>query len=121
MPIDIGESVNLIVDKLLSAPIVTGIMSSPVLTALFITVMIIIVILLVFYHTDIPVLPLAVRSGFWMFFIIVATLALHYRVLTRERNTLKTDPVYTGVFADGGLIADTIVPVNIPSRESFAQ
>lgn len=100
MPIDIGESINSIADSILNAPIVRTVVSNPIYTALVITFVIVLIIMFIFRDADTEesLLVMCMRSGFWVFVMLIGTLFLHNKVLGAEITAGTSDKNYTDVF-----------------------
>lgn len=127
MPIEVGELINHFSDSFLKAPIVHTIVKNPIYTSLMITFSIMIIILIIFRDADTEesLLIMALRSGFWIFLMLIGVLFLHNKVLSNETELETKNAAYEDVFATtyGGssvpgkispaVFEDTIVPVNI--------
>ncbi len=127
MPIDIGESINSIADSILTAPIVRTVATNPIYTALVLTFVIVLIVMFVFRDADTEesLLVMCMRSGFWVFIMLIGTLFLHNKVLGAEikgdtNNKNYTDVFksnYSGVTQDGRLgdsiLNEEVVPVRV--------
>lgn len=100
MTFDVGEAINYIIDGFLRAPIVNSIAKNPIYTALVITAIIMIIIMMVFRDIDADetLFTLALRSGFWIFIMMLGVLMIHNRVLGAEGANDKINGQYESVF-----------------------
>lgn len=126
MPFDVGESINNIADAFLRAPIVNTVAKNPIYTALLITFMVMLTIMFVFRDADTEesLLVLCLRSGFWIFLMMMGTLFLHNKVLVQEQDAADKNVAYDGVFNGGystatpSILEDYVVPVSINTNFS---
>lgn len=129
MPFDVGESINNIADTFLRAPIVNTVAKNPIYTALLITFMVMLTIMFVFRDADTEesLLVLCLRSGFWIFLMMLGTLFLHNKVLVQEQDIADKNVAYDGVFNGGydtvtpSILEDYVVPVTINTNFSSTQ
>jgi hypothetical protein len=100
MTFDVGEVINNIIDGFISAPIVGTVARNPIYTALVVTAIIMIIIMIVFRDIDADetLFTMALRSGFWVFIMMLCTLMIHNRVLGVENNQAQKDVNYDRVF-----------------------
>lgn len=134
MPFDVGDTVNSIADSVTKAPIITSIVRNPIYTALMITLIIVFIIMFIFRDadTDDSLLIMCLRSGFWIFLMLLGVLFLHNKALTAENN-LETknaafEQVFNGSYSNmqpGAEIppslAGMVVPVQISPQTINAQ
>lgn len=124
MPFNVGESINEIADSLLRAPIVISIAQNPIYTSFAITLIVVLIIMFIFRDVDADesLLVMCLRSGFWIFIMLVGTLFIHNKVLMNEHsNTLKTGQYEEVINANyigepgtrSSILEDNIVPVQI--------
>lgn len=127
MPFELGGAVNTLSDLFLDAPIVATIANDPMYTALTITIILVMIVLLVFrdVESDESVITMSLRVGIWSFLITAGVLFLQNKVLMRDKeyDTKNTeyDDVFKGAYsrigADDGvtsaILEDSIMPVNI--------
>lgn len=126
MPLDVGESINYLADAILTAPAMSTIARNPIYTAMLITFIIVLIIMFIFRNTDTEesLLVMSLRSGFWIFLMMVGVLFIHNKVLTGENVMSENKAAYGDAFKGGysGLtmpgqvlqsIDDNIVPVHI--------
>jgi hypothetical protein len=116
MPFDIGESINIIADTFLKAPIIHTVAKNPIYTALVITFTIILITMFIFRDadTDEPLIVLCLRSGFWIFLLSMGILFLYNKVLSDELRYIEKNTAFEEVFNSTNTAADDIiVPVNI--------
>ena len=116
MPIDIGESINEIADLILNAPIVHTIVGNPIYTALVITFIIILLIVVIFRDadTDESLFVMVMRGGFWIFIALLGTIFLHNKVLTMDNTIKKSDSTFDEVFKDvNNKLDDSFVEVKV--------
>ena len=119
MPFDIGEAINGIADAFLKAPIVHTVAKNPIYTAITVTLIIILIILIIFRDAELEdnLLVTSLRAGFWIFIILSGALLLHNKVLDRdniaaEKNT-NYDNAFSGAFS--GAFSEALIPGTIPS------
>lgn len=116
MPFSFGGSINHIADAILRAPIVATVVQSPIWTALVLTFVIILIVMIIFRDVEMvesPVL-LAGRSGFWIFLLLLGALFLHNKVLIRDDADAKSTNIYDAVHGAGnvdGYTEDFEVPI----------
>lgn len=120
MPLDVGETINNFADTVLRAPMVDTVMRNPIYTALLIAFLIMLIIMFIFRDadTDESLLIMCLRSGFWIFLMMLGILFLHNKVLITENLDQTKNTAYEGVFngsysTGSGILEDSIVPVNI--------
>lgn len=117
MPFNVGESLNYVVDSILLSPTVKSIVKSPILTALIITIIIVFLILFIFQdvESEESIGVMVVRSGFWIFLIMLGIISLHNHVLFEECAGVKTDETLTNIMTPDPTrdINPDRVPVNI--------
>lgn len=119
MPFNIGESVNYITDGFLRTPFINSAMRNPVYTALLVTTIIMVIILIIFRdaETDEPLIIMIARAGFWIFLLMSCAMALHNKVLCAEVDsavkTSEMDEVFGGDDFTGGILEEAIMPVHI--------
>lgn len=110
MPLDVGETINGMADAFLKAPAIKSIVKNPIYTALVITFIIVLIVMFIFRNaeTDESLLVMCLRSGFWIFIMLLSVLFLHNKVLVAENNDDIKNTAYDGVFNGGfsGAIAD---------------
>jgi hypothetical protein len=118
MPVEVGETVNYIIDSFLNAPIVHIIAKNPIYTALTITFIVIIIVMFIFRDVDSSesVFILSMRSGFWIAIFMIGVLSIHNKVLSMEQKINADSVVYNGVFTDYPTNGGTI-PVNLTSTD----
>ncbi len=101
MPFDIGATVNNLADRLLSTPLIGAVAKNPVYTALFITVVILIVIVTVFRNYDEGdehLSTLTLRSGFWIFLFLTGALFVHNKLLLKDGYSIAQNRAIDDVF-----------------------
>ncbi len=122
MPFDIGETINAGAKAFLRAPIVNTIAKNPVYTALMITFIIMLIIMVIFRDADTEesLLVMSLRSGFWGFLLTLTIIFLHDTVLWQDIRHTEQSAAIDNVFNGGynGKLADetsgeSIVPVII--------
>lgn len=114
MPFDIGKSINYFADLFLNSPTIKKIAENPIYTALMITFVIMLIILYVFreIQSDDSLFVLTIRSGFWVFLMLVGALFLHNKVL--ETRETEFDTIFKGSNEPTfHLFEDSVVPVNL--------
>lgn len=116
MPFEVGEAINGLIDAFLNAPIVSTVSKNPLYTAFAITIIIVLILMFVFRDADgnETVLTMSLRSGFWIFLLLTASLLIHNRVLMTETSTAKKVGEYEKVFTpvNGARLHSEYVPVN---------
>ncbi len=128
MPFEIGEAINSIADKVISSPTIDSIARNPIYTSVLIVFVIILIMLFIFrdVETDDSLLSLCLRSGFYIFLVLTATLFIHNKVLMRETsavakgsevaNVFEKQGAYSGIMGHGGpthTIEESIIPVQV--------
>lgn len=115
MPFSFGESINYISDAVLNAPIVSVVAGSPLWTAVALTLIIVLIFLFIFrdVETDESMFLLSGRSAFWVFLLLLGTLFLHNKVLTRDVDGGRATAVYDNVYGanESPDYADDRVPI----------
>jgi hypothetical protein len=115
MTFDIGESINEIADVILAAPIVNTIASNPIYTALVMTLVVVLLIMIIFrdVDSDESMLTLLLRGGFWIFTALCGIIFLHNKVLTQDNIKTESNDAMTDVFkgAYNGEVEDAFVPI----------
>jgi hypothetical protein len=115
MTFEVGEMLNYLTDAFLKAPIVNTIAKNPIYTALVVTLAVILIIMLIFrdIEADETVLTMALRTGFWVFLMLLGVLMIHNRVLFAESNQSSRDGQYDHVFTQSkvGQFEPDFVPV----------
>ena len=103
MPLELGDTINKISDKLMGAPFMDTIMRNPIYTAMLITFIIVIIIMFIFRdaETDESLLMMCLRSGFYIFVVATGVILLNNRVLMTDTTKLAGDSEIAQVF-DGG-------------------
>ena len=122
MPLYIGEIVNSFAELVLNAPLVRKVAASPIYTAMLIATVVMLIILWVFRHAELPydgaddsLLTATVRGGLWIFLVVTVIMFFHNRVILREVDTLAKDLEIEGVF---GATPVTGERLNIPLSSS---
>ncbi len=117
MTSEVGEVINYIIDGFLRAPIVNSIARNPIYTALVVTAIIMIIILIVFRDIDADetLFTMTLRSGFWVFVMMLGILMIHNRVLGAEVQTQSKEGQYEQVFTPSavGKFESDFVPVSV--------
>jgi uncharacterized membrane protein YhaH (DUF805 family) len=120
MTFDVGEVINYMIDGFLRAPIVSTIAKNPIYTALVITAIIMLIIMIIFRDIDADetLFTMALRSGFWIFIMMLGILMIHNRVLGAESQTKSVDGQYETVFTPSvaGRLESDFVPVQYQGR-----
>lgn len=100
MTFEVGEVINYIIDGFLNAPIVNSIAKNPIYTALVVTLMVVVLILIIFrdIEADETVLTMSLRTGFWVFLMLIGVLMIHNRVLAAETGQHQKNGAYDSVF-----------------------
>lgn len=115
MTFEVGEMLNYLTDAFLKAPIVNTIAKNPIYTAFVVTLAVILIIMLIFrdIEADETVLTMALRTGFWVFLMLLGVLMIHNRVLFAESNQSSRDGQYDHVFTQSkvGQFEPDFVPV----------
>ncbi|QYB17549.1 hypothetical protein PV-S19_0185 [Pacmanvirus S19] len=120
MPFEFGKTFNEFCDSFLKFPAVDKIARNPIYTALMITFIIMIIILIIFrdVESDESLLIMCLRAGFWTSLITMGLLFLHDKVLTVDNQydtkNAAYDNVFTGSFdPTSTLFNDEVVPVRV--------
>lgn len=120
MTFEVGEALNYMIDCFLKAPLIGTIAKNPVYTAVAITLMVIIVILIIFrdIEADETVLTMALRSGFWIFLMLLGIMMVHNRILMGENSTSAKDGLYEQVIQPSvaGRYDSEYVPISVPAH-----
>ncbi len=110
MPFDIGETINAGAKAFLRAPIVNTIAKNPVYTALMITFIIMLIIMVIFRDADTEesLLVMSLRSGFWGFLLTLTIIFLHDTVIWQDIRHTEQSAAIDNVFNGGynGKLAD---------------
>ena len=125
MTFEVGEALNYMIDCFLRAPLVGTIAKNPIYTAIAITLMVIVVILIIFrdIEADETVLTMALRSGFWIFLMLLGIMMVHNRILSAENNQQTKDGLYERVITPSAAVRydSEYVPVNSISFQGSGQ
>jgi hypothetical protein len=123
MPLEVGETINKLADKFMSAPAIMSVAKNPIYTALMITFIIVLLVMFIFRNveTEESLLTMCLRTGFWVFILLVGTLFIHNKVLMTESfdssEQEKIDQVFNRIGANelnyNNNIDDSFIPVNI--------
>ena|ERR1700743_2225911 len=123
MPLDVGETINNFGNLFLKIPIIHTVTKNPIYTSLIITFIIVLIIIFTFRDadTDEPILTMGLRSGFWIFIMMIGILFLHNKILLQEVNAHDVMGEYENIFNNGysgkfesnSALAESIVPVQI--------
>lgn len=83
MPLSIGKVVDDATNKILNAPLARGIARNPIYTALLISVVVVIIILIAFRNaeTEEPLANITLRVGFWTGIFVLVVMLLHNKIL----------------------------------------
>lgn len=115
MTFEVGETINQIVDAFLRAPVIYSIARNPIYTALVITLIILLIVAFIFRDIDSDecLLVMTLRTGFWVFIMMLGVIMVHNRVLTGEDLREKRNKSYEEVFgSSAGVQLDSdFVPV----------
>lgn len=115
MTFEVGEALNYMIDCFLKAPMIGTIAKNPIYTAIAITLMVIIIILIIFrdIEADETVLTMALRSGFWIFLMLLGIMMVHNRILMGENTMSAKDGLYEQVIQPsvGGRYDSEYVPI----------
>ena len=100
MPLDIGESINCLADVFLKAPMIHTIASNPVYTAMMITFIVMMIVLIVFRDakTEDGLLIMTLRIGFWILLANITIIFIHNKLLTIDNTTVEITAAYDGIF-----------------------
>lgn len=99
---EVSVAVDSVANRILSMPIVGSIARNPIYTALLITFIILIIILIVFRNaeTDESLLVLGLRSSFYVFIATLIVVFLHNHVLmtdvTADARDTRTSALFNG-------------------------
>lgn len=123
MPLEVGETINKLADKFMSAPAIMSVAKNPIYTALMITFIIILLVMFIFRNVDTEesLLTMSLRTGFWVLILLIGTLFIHNKVLMAESlnssEQEKIDQVFDRIGAGEpnyrDSIDDSFIPVNI--------
>lgn len=124
MPFAIGETINILADAFVSAPIVGTIARNPIYTALIITFCVVLVMLFLFRDSDASLVASGLRGGFWIFVMVTGIMLIHNKVLTQELRATDRTAAFEDVFGGNDILAgtagdrdNTLIPV--PIHEKF--
>jgi hypothetical protein len=124
MTFEVGEAINYIIDAFLKAPIVNSIARNHIYTALAVTIVIMIIIMIVFRDIDADetLFTMSLRSGFWIFIMLLGVLMIHNRVFTAETSNVVRDGQYDKVFtpSPAARLEGEFVPVRAQPQQ-YAQ
>lgn len=120
MPLEIGEAINSMADKITSAPVLENIARNPIYTGLLVTFIIVLIIMFVFrdVDTDEGLLSLCLRSGFYIFIILTGVLFIHNKLLMKETSSISKDSEVASVFGQGETYSGIVNPNVPPSRHT---
>ena len=123
MPLEVGETINKLADKFMSAPAIMSVAKNPIYTALMITFIIVLLVMFIFRNveTEESLLTMCLRTGFWVLLLLVGTLFIHNKVLMTESldssEQEQINQVFNRIGADepnySNNIDDSFIPVNI--------
>lgn len=124
MSFAIGETINQIADRVLSAPIVSTVAKDPLYSALLITLIIVLLVMFTFRDAEMEdsLLGTSLGLGFYVFMCVATVLFLNNRVLMRDTSDSGKNSEVETVFQPipssalqpvTGAYEDTIVPVSI--------
>ena len=114
MSFDIGEYINTLSDRLLTAPIVMKIARNPIYTAVTIVFIILLVIMFVWRGVDAQdYWSLLMRTGFWLVIMLTGVIFIHNRVLSCEYAAAAKSDEMMRIFGQGEMLDDNVMPVNI--------
>ena len=115
MTFEVGEMLNYLTDAFLKAPIVGAIAKNPIYTALVVTLMVVLIVMMIFrdIEADETVLTMSLRAGFWVFLMLLGVLMINNRVLTTESHQYQKDGHYEQLFTPSavGRFENDFVPV----------
>ncbi len=116
MPLEIGEAINSMADRLTNAPLVEEIARNPIYTALLVTFVVVLIIMFVFRdaETDDGLLSLCLRSGFYIFVVLVGVLFIHNKILMKETSSVARNSEVASVFTGKGETYSGLQHPNIP-------
>ncbi len=108
MSFEIGRSINGVSDRILRIPIVRTVADNPVYSAVLISLLVVIVLILV--YTEDRFMYVA-RAAFWTFVASVVVLFLRDRSESNAREERETHAAARDVFTTPIVFADDVVPV----------
>jgi hypothetical protein len=129
MTFEVGEAINYLIDAFLKAPIVNSIAKNPIYTALAVTIVIMIIIMIVFRDIDADetLFTMSLRSGFWIFIMLLGVLMIHNRVFTADVSNTVRDCQYEKVFTpspatrlEGDFVPVRTQPQYVQTQPAFA-
>lgn len=118
--LEIGNTVNGAVDGLLKAPLVHSTAKNPIYTAIMITLIVALIVLVVFREADTneSLLLMTFRVGFWTLFATLGVVLVHNKVLLDETEASAKAGAYEGAFETcTSVFEDAIVPVRVNFTE----
>lgn len=123
MPFNVGESVNYVSGKFISAPIVQTVMKNPFYTAILIVLIIVLIILYVFRNVDFEesdesLGKLVLRGSIYMLLVITAIQFLNNRIWLDDKKHSMTDEGVKTVF--GGIEKPSGMGVSVKPLDSGA-
>lgn len=100
MPLDIGESINYLADLFLKNPMVHTAASNPVYTAMVITFIVMMIVLIIFRDakTEDSLFVMTLRVGFWILLSNITIIFLHNKLLTIDNTAVEITAAYDGIF-----------------------
>ena len=119
MTFEVVGAINSLSDYIISIPGVGAIMSNPIYTALFIAVIIALITLFIFRNaeTDESLGKMCLRSGFYVFIILIGIIFLQNRVLEGEiahvRRGSEIERVFNGSYSGYNAADESLIPVDI--------
>jgi L-asparagine transporter-like permease len=114
MTFSISVFLNNLSESALSSDTILRMAKNPIISALLITFMVFLVILLIFANAGDSLLTLATRCAFWVFLLTCGVMFLHNKILLKECADVGFAGKYEGVIGDSiNYDVDRIVPVNI--------
>ena len=89
MPFEVGNTINSFADSILQSPFISAVARNPIYTALLITIIIILILIFVFrdVDSDESLLTMALRTGFWVFILLLGSLFMQNKILLQETYT----------------------------------
>ncbi len=104
MPFYISDTINYFADAFLRVSAVRTIANNPIYSAMMISIVIMIIIMLIFRNvqTDEPMSTLVLRSGLWVFIFLTGALLLHNKVLLIETTSNDKTAAYEDIFQPRG-------------------
>lgn len=115
MTFEVGVTINQFIDSFLRAPLIYSIARNPIYTALVITLIILLIVAFVFkdIDSDESLLVMTLRTGFWVFVMLLGVLMIHNRVLSGEDLREKRNGSYDAVFgsAVGAKLDTEFIPI----------